>query len=179
MEKLFFIYVFICLILSFLYKSNNQRDIFLLRTALMFTVIADFFMLIAHNVLFGLLFFCCVHYVYTSRYSCHKFIMPLIITQSALFAILIFVKVKFIYILAVLYAVSFVFSLFSLKYYMGNPLISLRCKMMSVAGMLLFLACDINVGLYNLFFLPINYILTWVFYLPSQLLLSLSANYKE
>ncbi|MDR1914304.1 MAG: hypothetical protein LBQ68_07490, partial [Clostridiales bacterium] len=69
-DKVFFFYVLFCVALSFSYREyvNGGRDAFLLRCGLIFTLAADFFMLIVYNNPLGLACFITAQTFYTCRH---------------------------------------------------------------------------------------------------------------
>lgn len=186
---------------------HDSKDILLLRFALIFTFISDYFLLFTNKIIAGLLTFIIVQLLYLLRIFNWKldtslinrskqplylyFFRNILITILVLMPICVFLRKPrldtiFIVVLAAFYFVSLLINLIdSIKIYSKTR--SVRAKMFA-AGLLLFILCDINVGLFNLvYFIPINpFIYTklynissiamWLFYLPSQVLISLSKN---
>ncbi|GHU56059.1 hypothetical protein AGMMS49975_18770 [Clostridia bacterium] len=150
-----FVFVVICFLLSIRSKEK------LLIIAMFFTVIADYCMVLKGWNNLGLLFFWAVQLTYNERFgNPAKFILI-----AAVFAALAFNKLSAGYLVCVLCSV--VGSFRNFKNYLA-PI-----------GMLLFLLCDINVALANIFDYPVFWRLIWVFYLPSQLLLAFSSVHKR
>jgi hypothetical protein len=181
-DTAYFLAVFAFAALSFTYKhyALGKSDAYLLRAAMISTLMADFCMLILYENEAGLVFFCLTQTICHLRFKPKDLAAASLGTQIAL-CILVPIALKFLFglplrdLLASAYAVALLFSaassvLHRSRYPSPN-------SVMVPAGMILFLLCDINVGLYNLplSFRPVFQTLIWVFYLPSQLVLALSA----
>lgn len=189
--------IILCFIISLLGKEYGLgvNDVFLLRLGLFITIIADLFLLVldSHFIL-GVFLFSIVQIIYIIRYD-NKNIYLKFKKFTALLLILIFmygilnsfiVKIDFLIVIGFYYAIilltSFIKSIKACKY----KIYPSPNRYMIVMAMILFLLCDINVFLYNLIdFIPlsaqagktiynISSISMWLFYLPSQVLLSLS-----
>ena len=63
--------IILCFIISLLIGSNgfNNRDVFLLQLARLFTLVADYFLLLSSNYILGVLSFCVVQLIYIERHS--------------------------------------------------------------------------------------------------------------
>ena len=192
-----FICIIMCFIISTLTRNNaiHKRDLYLLQIGLFATIMADYFLLMLNGYyIWGIGLFCVVQITYSLRYNIGdsrllimKFIIIfLIILLAYIFINNFIMKVEFLFVLALFYAiclwVSLIKSIEAYRYKKyPNP-----SRWMIVLGMLLFLLCDINVALYNIIgiifpsdgYLNLLYnvssISMWLFYLPSQVLLSLS-----
>jgi len=180
-----FLLIFCFFALSFSYRryALSKTDALLLRAAMIFTLLADFCMLIAGKNTLGVVFFCCVQFIYNYRFTNGKRAVALAAAIAVLAAALLFVpaaaKLASREKAAVVYAACLFFSV-------SGALLAFRRKKyprpnnyLVLAGMLLFFLCDVSVMLFNLD-LPQSArdaaeTLIWVFYLPSQLMLSLSA----
>lgn len=196
-NRIKFISIILCFIISLLGKEYGLgvNDVFLLRLGLFITIIADLFLLVldSHFIL-GVFLFSIVQIIYIIRYD-NKNIYLKFKKFTALLLILIFmygilnsfiVKIDFLIVIGFYYAItlltSFIKSIKACKY----KIYPSPNRYMIVIAMILFLLCDINVFLYNLIdFIPlsaqagkkiynISSISMWLFYLPSQVLLSLS-----
>lgn len=184
-----FISVLLCFLLSLLIGGNslNSKDKLLLQAGLGVTVTADLFLLLLDREAPGVLLFCIVQIIYCIRYELRRFG----IVMLAVF--LIYVPIfglHNIMLNAVFYSVCLltsVFAGFRVFKYKLFPAINGR---MVFAGMVLFLLCDICVGLYNLpYYMPVSDFLLnatsisvkliWIFYLNSQVLLALSGYRKR
>ncbi|MFL0267158.1 lysoplasmalogenase family protein [Candidatus Clostridium radicumherbarum] len=190
--KLKFITILLCFIITLLIgkDSYNKRDRFLVQLARFFTVIADYFLLIKEDFKLGIICFCIVQITYIIRHS----LMEKKVYKNLFF--LIFFLLISIFTLAVininnfdrkLLALGLIYAVFLLtSVYCGVSTLK-RGKfpkegaLLISIGIILFLFCDINVGLFNI----VGYIglakyekltgfFIWFFYFPSQLLLSLS-----
>lgn len=196
-NRIKFISIILCFIISLLGKEYGLgvNDVFLLRLGLFITIIADLFLLVldSHFIL-GVFLFSIVQIIYIIRYD-NKNIYLKLKKFTSLLLILIFmygiinsfiVKIDFLIVIGFYYAItlltSFIKSIKACKY----KIYPSPNRYMIVMAMILFLLCDINVFLYNLIdFIPlsaqagktiynISSISMWLFYLPSQVLLSLS-----
>ena len=160
--------ILLCLIYSVLIRNKEGSLAFL------FTLIADYFLLIRNDHhLCGVLVFVAVQLIYgyiLFRKGCRPFYVLRTVLLFLLLAVLFLLR-QFspLNLLALVY--------FSLL--LGNFLSSLtekKLRFMS-AGFLLFLCCDICVGLFNLLdhgpVYAVASVLMWVFYLPSQVLLAI------
>ena len=176
-----FLFIITCFILSFSYGRNVvcQKDVWLLRGAMLFTVFADYHLMIAGQYTHGLAFFCIVQCFYIVRYGgAGK--LKWALGAAMLGTASLFTGVPPLYALAVTYAALFGISLFSVmrRFKRKNNLMPMPNGRMILGGMVLFALCDINVALFNngpATYAALFYTLIWVFYLPSQFLLALSA----
>lgn len=192
--------ILLCFILSLLISSNifNAKDIFLLKLARFFTIIADYFLLISGNYILGVLFFCLVQLTYIRRHSLmQKGVLNIKINRILIIPLSILILMLLSFIMHITNSITLLISI-SLVY--GFLLIlSVYCGIRTLKssyypknnslfislGLILFLMCDINVALYQIikygFFSGVSSnihfiigLFIWIFYLPSQLLLSLS-----
>ena len=198
--------IVLCFWLSILTTKNlsidadivNHRDTLLLQLGMFITVIADLCLVIFNFYILGVIFFSLVQITYCVRYTTKKFKTILINF------FILFLGIALIYVIASLFVDGINLLLpISLFYFISlltsvskaikawkNHIYTSPSKYRIVFGMILFLLCDICVALSNLtVILPlsgyfiirlqqITNFLIWVFYLPSQLLLSLSGNAK-
>lgn len=182
-----FLSIFLCFSLAILNinPNHNKLNSGLLITGLFFTVIADYIFLICKNyfpLAIGL--FSIVQVLYMIRYNYNNkdkntfyLILSFIIIFSIYFTINIFIKeIKIIFPLGLFYAISLIISLKEGYIQYKYNLYPSPNKDFILLGMILFLLCDINVAIYNTIgkMNLIVFILIWIFYLPSQLLLALS-----
>lgn len=159
-----------CAAFSFFF-CTSKKDWVWLNAGLLFTVISDYFLVLYDMHLPGVAVFCFTHYCYAMRVMN----VSLKVAARVFFVLLLWVVVLFstsaLYVLAGTYAVLFVASLWLNYRHRNKP----NGKIILV-GLILFMLCDINVLLYNV---PGNFpfaqSLIWVFYLPSQMLLAVSA----
>lgn len=193
-DKLKFLSMILIFIISLLAKKDalNHKDLHLLQIGLFITVIADLFLLVLNNhYILGISLFSIVQIIYIIRYKCGdiKFIIRKFIVIFISLLIIYFminklvIKFDFIWIMGVFYAyclTSSVVEAFKVYRYKRYPKPN---RYMILIGMILFLLCDINVAIYNIFneglLYSISSVSMWLFYLPSQVLLSLSGyDYK-
>ncbi len=169
--------IILCFIISLSIGSEriDKADKCLVQVARFFTVIADYFLVIKDSYKYGILCFCFVQIIYIARHyrMANMNIYKVFLTAS----------------LGIVYIISFLYKInpatFEMEYmtegavYGGILFTSLYLalktrKCLIITGMTLFFLCDINVGLYNFTNEFIFGFLIWLFYLPSQLLLTLS-----
>lgn len=163
-------------------RAFDKKDGNLLIGALLLTVLADTFLLFTSWHILGVSIFCLVHLVYIYRYRARFFKHCCILTLIvfALCSIGYFLSVEHMLLLgiiALLYAALFLTSTYSVFTTKSLPK---KNKLLACGGMVLFILCDINVVLYNtlpagMWIYELSAFLIWVFYLPSQLLISLSS----
>jgi len=146
-----------------------------------FTVAADYFLILRNENLVGVAVFCFAHFFYICRARAQ--VKPLhagwVAGMLALAGAVVYLVARGnLYGLASLYAILFFINLFShilLRQHINNA-------RMVIIGLVFFVLCDINVLLFNIpryvgVFpsLARVYPFIWIFYLPAQLLLALSA----
>lgn len=169
--------------------THNLKNLRLLQVALFFTLCADTCLLIFDYYKPGIFFFCIVQTLYIIRHNSianidkNKLLIPIIliiVLPSALNKIRPAKVEQGLYLIAIVYSVLLITGL----------IIALKSTKIIAWGMVFFFLCDINVALSFIFFfypvyilgVSLNYIcgfLIWVFYLPSQLLLTLSGFENE
>ncbi|MEG1256727.1 lysoplasmalogenase family protein [Clostridium sp.] len=187
--KLKYSTIVLCFIISLLIGAHGYRkeDKLLVQLARLFTLIADYFLVISSNFTMGIFFFSLVQITYIIRHSIMEnekyknlmfFILSLIIALITLLKIKIPSIEKNLIVLALIYASLLITSLYCAVSTISRGKYSKNSSWIIALGMFLFFMCDLNVGLYNIvaegnvkFFLGF---LIWIFYLPSQLLLTLS-----
>ncbi len=196
--------VFCFLTTLFIGKYNlNKKDLLLLQVGLFITVLADLCFLIFNYYVIGIGLFCLVQIIYYYRYK-SRFYLNRIYNQNKIKAAPIFkffigiflfiivfyfivnlyiVEIDFIFSVAIFYSVCILYTTVeSIKVFKYNKYPFLN-KYMILFGSILFLLCDINVAIFNVsreFNISIyntSSFLIWIFYLPSQVLLS-SSGYK-
>ncbi len=186
-------------------RKFRYADTLLLQAGLFFTLISDLFILIMDYYFYGVLVFILVQQLYSLRLSLLQNEMGDKVEWSLLYAKRLVLQMG----LAVVVCLTLLFSgvtlesllIASVFYFiciLSNTIAAVRLALIDrkeqgillfAAGMLLFLLCDINVGLFNLTgFIRIpdeiysviysfSSILMWTFYAPSQVLLTLSGSY--
>ncbi|KEJ00572.1 membrane protein [Clostridium botulinum A2B7 92] len=196
-----FVSIVICFIITLFIGENiyDKKDLSILRLALFFTVLADFNMLILEKFKLGILFFIIVQSLYIIRHGMFKDLngrvrfkykdIYLFVFYSFLFIILkrlnLFSKESTLLSMAFIYALLLIHSLIRAYGTFNNNFFEKKtCKIISI-GITLFFLCDLNVAFSNISFylLSIKHVenlenvflpLIWFFYIPSQILLSLS-----
>ena len=166
---------------------KNKRDWFWLTAALGFTLAADFFLILHDWHLPGVAVFCFAHSAYIARARIQgdgSFDTPAILRRvgrtvrlpMTLLTALAFTWLDAIFVVTALYAALFITNIYvSARYLRHN-------RKLAITGLLLFAACDICVLIFNL---PVYmgapdwlrgiFPLIFVFYLPAQGLLAVSA----
>ena len=196
--------IIVCFCYAFFTKSAGKSILFysvlLHKLALFFTVISDLFLLVLDIQLAGVLTFIPVQIFYGVRISIMKnnnlikdFTIRIISHASITLFIVIILKQINVMINPLLVATIFYFI-----YILTNTILAIitvttstKYKQLNIRlftiGMVLFLLCDINVGLFNLasfvtmpeniyvVLYSLSSILMWTFYAPSQVLLAYSS----
>ncbi|MGV8984126.1 lysoplasmalogenase family protein [Clostridium sp.] len=197
--------ILLCFLLSIVSNKNSildiakHRDIFLLRLALFITVMADLCLLVLDFYVLGVILFSLVQITYSVRYSTKKlkttllyfFIALQCVVLTYLITILLVGKINILVPISLFYFICLITSVSKAIKAWKNNLYPSPNKYMIVFGMILFLLCDLCVALSNVTstlastacfmirFQQITWLLIWIFYLPSQLLLALSGIYKS
>lgn len=191
--------IILCFLMSLLLygRKNVTKDIVLLRGALLFTVISDLYILILESYVFGLVTFSIVQLLYLIRL--HEWrkqqgrhvvawllLLRNLVVALTITGILIILRISLdgLMLISILYFVSIFFNTVdAIRIQNREPK---KQYQLYAIGMVLFLLCDINVGLFNLSdFILIEdvwfnklyefaSIAMWMFYLPAQVLISLS-----
>jgi len=179
-----FAYIALCFALAIgTYKfSVNKKDWGWLVAGLFFTVIADYFLVLKNNHLYGVAVFGFAHVCYINR---------AVETRKAWFlfpTVFVFVVPALyfdsIIMLSGIYAFLFLANIFINILFFKNKKTCLPKinKTLILAGLVLFALCDVNVFLFNApkylgapSWLTLALPLIWIFYLPSQILLAVSA----
>lgn len=162
-------------------RAGRQKDNLVVTVALLFTMLADVFLILIGNFIAGVLTFLCVQTCYTVRFSFMsgkpmvgellKRLLPGVILGS-LATYFLGVKVGVVVLYACSFAVNFAHG-FELHILKPSPR-----HLRFAIGIFLFACCDACVGITNLRpgFLTEQMIrnaevMTWIFYLPSQILI--------
>ena len=170
-------------VLFFLEKEQERKDATLLKLILLFTLISDTFLLLVNNFAAGITTFVVAQLLH--RYRLHKgrpFKIQWIILSWLLILGLLHafgVSLDYVLVIAIFYFLCMVSNA-------GYSLLHRENLIYSI-GLTLFLCCDLNVGLFNVasyitvpefFTFVVEHVvsvLIWFFYLPSQVLIALSA----
>lgn len=190
--------IILCFLMTFmLYARNVTQDIVLLRFAFLFTVISDLCILILDSYFLGLITFSIVQMLYLIRLQCWRnhqgkknplcfFLLRNLLFALVIIGILIILRISLekLILISIFYFVSIFFNTVD-ALRIGWSVQKKQFKLYAI-GMVLFLLCDINVGLFNLSdFIQIEKtwfnkiyefatIAMWMFYLPAQVMISLS-----
>jgi len=156
--------------------------------AALFTMLADFFLVIKQSNEIGVTIFIAAHACYIIRFGGSRKLLPFCFFCIFPAGLLMWVGSNFIdlpprispYLIfvSVVYKQFFIMSLYTaISGYLKNRFQKPNGRLI-VAGMLLFAACDVCVLIYNVSSGNLSqtaFKFIWVFYAPSQLLLALSA----
>ncbi len=198
--------IILCFLFTLFLPCQKRADIIILRAALLFTLISDLFILIMDYYIWGVVTFYIVQTLYLIRLGLWKNQLELkgapsgriikkfmrnIITSICILILIAFMNIKMevLIILSCFYFVSILFNTAGAVWTAFKS--KVQNRIIFAAGMVLFLLCDINVGLFNLSdFLIFNSgqfsVLTkfsavamWLFYLPAQVCICLSGLYPN
>ena len=178
---LLFLYIAACfaIALGSYFFCWSKRDWLLLTLGLAFTLAADYFLILHDRHLIGVAVFCFAHVAYIYRGYAQSHTQPrLALALVGLLLIIVGLMLTSdpIYAITAAYAALFIFNIYVSARHLK------RNRALVITGLLLFAACDICVLLFNLpryygapaWLRDINFLI-WVFYLPSQALLAVSA----
>ena len=196
--------ILLCLIFVLIPRKESGGsavDHRLLKLAFLFTFISDYFLLFTEEIIPGLVTFIIVQVLYLLRIyrwkldfnliNKSKIILPMYFLRN-LFAGMILllvlsllsVKLELTIVLATFYFLSLLlncFDLLRISFVIKTPQLRLF-----LIGLLMFLLCDINVGIFNMQqfianplvkyekIYSIASVAMWIFYLPSQVFIALS-----
>ncbi len=196
-------------------SAYNRSIIFCMIVGLLFTVISDFFILILDHYIYGVITFIIVQQLYGIRIIMtdknkwdgedeqirkrtpnnifiYKYLLRVIFELIAAFSVCIILK-----LCGVVLEVLLVISVFYFVCITTNAITAVRAvvhnpkkkeNLLFAVGMVLFLFCDINVGIFNMsgyismpeqlyhVLYAVSSILMWTFYAPAQVLISLSVS---
>ena len=187
--------IIICFLASLIpiFSKNSAKSQYFIPFSLFFTLVSDYFLLINTDknlYIFGVVIFIIVQlsyfiYIETLKKNKTSFLISLIfriVLSSMLIIILSILQFDLLSIVSACYFVELL-----MNFITSLSLIKMnKCFLIFSIGLLLFIGCDISVGLTNLDLfeghiknLVSN--LMWIFYLPSQVLISFSnyINYKN
>lgn len=187
------------------YLLGNKTDGYIMGVALAFTVLSDYFILVRNIYIPGVITFIIVQMLYLVRLSLWErgnnenksttkipfFVLPNIALWMGVLLLLcvLSIQLELLFILAAFYFISIIRN--------TRKAIGLAISEQSSAsvlfaiGMVLFLLCDINVGIFNASdFIPLSFPIyerlyefsvvgMWLFYLPSQVLIALSCDRQK
>lgn len=208
--------IILCFCYALLAGSAYKSIVFLLQAGLFFTLVSDFFILVLDYYLYGVFTFILVQQLYSLRLahvstaqngglpSTDKVKRRLRVFTLYLRRLGLQLGIAVFVSLLVLFAgvapdCLLIASVFYFICIVTNTInaVSLACSdlhhksnLLYGIGMLLFLLCDINVGLFNLsgfiampdaiysIIYAYSSILMWTFYAPAQVLISISSHYN-
>ena len=174
-----FIFIAVCLAVAIVsyFFCRSRRDWALLVCGLGFTLGADYFLILRHEHLHGVFLFCFVQVCYICRGLGTRLEFKRVCTLVIMAAVWIFAASFWLFTLVGLYA-----GLFALNIWVNYKFYVWPGRRIVLTGLVLFALCDINVLIFNLpqylgysQSLRAVFPLIWVFYLPSQFLLAISA----
>ncbi|MDF2539813.1 MAG: putative rane protein [Herbinix sp.] len=202
--KFFIIILCFCYVL-FYRKSTDKSILYILRAGLFFTVISDLFLLLLDYYVWGVISFIVVQQLYAFKLDLSaershpqdmgKGILPSFFIRICLqllmtgllcvILLLLGIDLDILITITIVYFISIVTNVIhAIKECISSAGLS---SSLFAGGMILFLLCDINVGLFNLadvfnlsgqsydLIYSLSSILMWTFYAPSQVLIALSA----
>ena len=188
-----FSFIALCFLIA-LYSYRfcvSKKDWTYLSVAMGFTLISDFFLVLAGNYRAGVFFFCFAHMAYILRVNTNRSVIRIgaaVLAGVMIGGLLYFILPvhDFLVILAAVYASLFLQNLSAHVRYCrsgGPDVLPLANRWLMLSGLILFALCDVHVMLFSLpDFLPVpeeighwGLMWIWIFYTPSQLLLSISA----
>ncbi|HEY8889034.1 MAG TPA: hypothetical protein VIM70_02080 [Clostridium sp.] len=205
-EYIKYVCILLCFLLSVIATKDlladtdkdiaNHRDILLLQLAMFITVLADLCLIFFGFFILGVALFSLVQITYCARYTTKKlkatllnfFIVFLCVVLICVLASLFIEGINILITVSLFYVITLLNSIIKAVGAFKNNLYSSPSKYMIVLGMMLFLLCDICVALLAITalfpsyfmsrFQQITFFSIWFFYIPSQLLLSLSGGNK-
>jgi hypothetical protein len=177
-ENIKFMYIVLCFFIALgsYFLCHNKRDWGWLVGGMAFTVGADYFLVLHDAHTPGVAVFCFAHVCYITRANNWPWRYILVFFACVLTTVILLFILNHIIALAGLYAFLFGLNIyFNMKYKKFNYLLIM-------SGLILFALCDLCVMLFDI---PVYfnilpgfvrlYPLIWIFYIPAQGLLSLSA----
>ncbi|MBL4935829.1 hypothetical protein JK636_08660 [Clostridium sp. YIM B02515] len=181
--------IVLCFILTLLIgkEGYGKADSILVNAARLFTLIADYYLLIVSDYKLGILCFCFVQIIYIIRHTLKKknrFMNLMFLIFAVSIGIVLSTTININNIegqllrISLIYASLLISSLYCSLTITKSGLYHLCSAVFIEIGMLLFFMCDLNVGLFNILEnIQLKFLtgfLIWLFYAPSQLLLSFS-----
>lgn len=183
MNILKFSFIALCFAVTLLSfkKSHSKRDWLFLAVGMLLTLISDYFLVLYDNQPVGTTTFCFVHMAYILRVRSRKYLW--VIIGTLLLVLPLYFATDYLITTAALYFVLFLQDIVAHMVYYRKESLPMINRRLMLAGILLFALCDINVLLFNLprfVSLPDGlsdtaFTLIWVFYMPAQGLLAVSA----
>lgn len=179
--------IFLCLFITLCIGKDeiNLRDKNLLQLGMLLTFFADLCLIIYNKYFLGVLIFSTVQMIYCFRFkrdiSHSKKLVTLLILLVIFYYTLYILNIIIdpLIILGIYYSVLIGTNLVNVIRLNKKDIYPRTNFLLLYVGFLLFILCDINVGISYVFsnysrMVNITQNLIWVFYLPSQVLLALS-----
>ncbi len=208
-------YTIIILCFCYALPGADKSTFYLLQSALLFTLVSDLFILILDYYIYGVMTFIVAQELYCLRLTLLKNrskaeedasvdrrrkigrayfrrVLMQVLSSLVIYLLLYLVGVGMdeLLIVSVFYFICIltnVISAITLAYRKPES----KSNRLYAAGMLLFLLCDINVGVFNLsgflsvpenvytILYALSSILMWTFYAPAQVLIAISSRYEK
>jgi len=160
-------------------RSSNRRDAVHQVFCLFFAIVADYIILFTDAYQIGVIVFWCAHITAIRRYQPKLFVyaMAAAITGWIICIIMTITGTTVPVVLVSSFYAAFILTATVSSYFARQKRWNNLCSRL---GMTLFVMCDINVIFYNMLpqnapSIPVFGTLIWVFYVPAQFLLSISA----
>jgi len=165
--------IILCLLASL--KNVRTRDGLSVAFALVFTVAADWFLLVRNKYyLLGILLFLAAQTAYCIRLALRRGEICRVLLPVRILPVLLLFLIDTLTAVAALYFLNLCCNAIEAWRLPG------RSMRIFAVGLTLFACCDICVGAYNLGLLPsFTGVGMWMFYLPSQVCIVLSAYERE
>ncbi len=182
---------YIGIVLSYLYARRKFPKDYILQIALLFTLLADTILTFDQINIFGVLAFCFAQYFHLARFARVK---PKFFVGWTLFVVLLLIfgwlnSIPDMYVLAFIYGTSLIGNIILTHRWWkkanserstNREIVASTCAFF---GFILFFACDINVAIsylsvtkvLPLFLARYANFFAWLFYYPSQVLISNSS----
>lgn len=198
--------IIVCFLFVISERNKNRLDKNLLMTGMFFTLCADWFLLLHEDYTIGVSFFIVVQFLYMLRIEnlsdrqdnsmkCNRILYKigfniLFVTLALIIASFLKLNLDILLVIILYYFASIVNNTICALYLSIHNQSQWQYTIFAI-GMVLFLLCDINVGIYNIKdFLMVDHMLIdrishisaiamWLFYLPSQVCISLSISQNQ
>ena len=173
------------IVLSLIYASRKWPKDYLLQIAFLFTLLADTILVFDHTATLGVFVFCIAQFFHLARLSQFYFNPKAFLVYLIILLLFLifgaFWHLDLRYPLASVYLVTLIYNI--IESFIWNKSARSVPSFCAVAGFLLFLCCDINVGIsyfsaigvFSGSLLPYANYFAWAFYYPSQVLISNSS----
>ncbi len=169
--------------LCVVYACQKFKKDSLLIIALAFTLLADVILTINDVSIAGVVTFCFAQFFHTARLKQTKpiFLVFYGLTATIIFMIAVWLEIDPMYAIASIYGYGLFSNLFfAVRWYFAEKSTASTCAAM---GFLLFVFCDLCVamsylgvtGVLPFIFKPVGDYFAWIFYYPSQILISNSS----